>query len=109
MKRNEYEKLRNAYEELELAYDFARYVCDDLKEDNDFIRRLCYTNGIEVPQEPCGYEYLPTEEFLYEQRRYTAIDKGWLQRIFIRSNKKGRRHMAADMEGCGKPSHAREL
>ena len=41
---------------------------DSLKEDNDFLRKLCYTNGIEVPEEPCGYEYLPGEEFLYEQK-----------------------------------------
>lgn len=109
MKRNEYKKLANAYEELELAYDFARYVCDDLKEDNDFLRKLCYTNGIEVFEEPCGYEYLPTEEFMYEQRRDTAINKGWLQRIFIRPNKRGSKNMAADMEGCAKFSHAGEL
>lgn len=50
MRKNEYEKLARAYEELESAYDFARYVCDDLKEDNDFLRMLCYTNGIEVPE-----------------------------------------------------------
>jgi hypothetical protein len=73
MKRTEYEKLSNAYEELEVNYDFARFVCDELKEDNDFLRKLCYTNGIEVPEEPCGYEYLPTEEFLNEQRRDIAI------------------------------------
>lgn len=65
MKRNEYEKLADAYEELELAYDFARYVCDNLKEDNDILRSLCYTNGIEVPEEPYGYEYLP-RSFMYE-------------------------------------------
>jgi hypothetical protein len=87
MRRKEYEKLAHAYEELESAYDFARYVCDDLKEDNDFLRRLCYTNGIEVPEEPCGYEYFPTEEFVYEQRRDTTSFRGWLQRIFIRQDK----------------------
>lgn len=73
MKRNEIEKLSYAYEELEVAYDFARFVCDELKEDNDFLRKLCYTNDIEVPEEPCGYEYLPTEEFLNEQRRDITI------------------------------------
>lgn len=66
MRQSEYEKLTGAYEELRLSYDFARYVCDDLKEDNDFLRMLCYTNGIEVSEEPCGYEYLPTEEIVYE-------------------------------------------
>ena len=67
MRRKEYKKLVSAFEEMELAYDYARYVCDELKEDNDFLRMLCYTNGIEVPEEPCGYKYLPTsKEHMYD-------------------------------------------
>jgi len=50
MRRKEYKELLNEYEELKLAHDFARYVCDELKDDNDLMRRLCYTNGIEVPE-----------------------------------------------------------
>jgi hypothetical protein len=90
MRKKEYDKLVSAYEDLRMAYDYARYVCDELKQNNDILRSLCYTNGVEVSEEPCGYDYLPTEEFLYDQRRDTASCKRRLQRICDRRRGKGR-------------------
>lgn len=84
MTKKEYDKLVSEYEELRMAYDYARYVCDELKQDNDFLRSLCYTNGVEVSEKPYGYDYLPTEDLFNEQRRDTASCKGRLQRIWNR-------------------------